>query len=81
MVSEFGEIGLGQGFRYLTGLIEVIGTVLLLVPRTVGWGVPLLLGISAGALVAQGWVIHGDLVHVLALAILLALIGWLRARG
>jgi putative oxidoreductase len=32
MVDTFGQIGLGQWFRYLTGIIEVGSAVLLLVP-------------------------------------------------
>src|SRR5579862_6529574 len=53
MVSEFGRIGLGQWFRYLTGSIEISGAVLLLWPRSAFFGAMILLGICAGALVAQ----------------------------
>lgn len=76
MVTEFGEIGLGQGFRYLTGVIEVIGAGLLLWPRTSFWGAATLLGICGGALIAQMQILHGDLVHVFVLGGLLALIAW-----
>ena len=74
MVTEFGEIGFGQGFRYLTGVIEVLGAVLLLVPRAARLGALLLLGICVGALVAQIVVLHGDLIHVFVLGVLLAVI-------
>ena len=33
MVMTFEQIGWGQGFRYLTGAIEVIGVALLWLPR------------------------------------------------
>jgi uncharacterized membrane protein YphA (DoxX/SURF4 family) len=77
MVTEFGAIGFGQWFRYLTGTLELLGAVLLLVPRTAFFGALLLLGICAGALVAQLTVIHGDLIHVFVLGGLLALIAWI----
>lgn len=35
MVELFNEIGLGQWFRYLTGGLEVVGAVALLIPRLV----------------------------------------------
>ena len=76
MVTEFGEIGLGQGFRYLTGVLELIGAGMLLVPKAARLGALLLLAICAGALVAQIMVIHGDLIHVFVLGGLLAVIAW-----
>ena len=42
MVGLFDAIGLGQWFRYLTGSLEVLGAVLLLVPRLSGLGASLL---------------------------------------
>jgi len=33
MVLEFARIGIGQWFRYLTGILEVSGALGLLVPR------------------------------------------------
>lgn len=76
MVAEFGEIGLGQWFRYATGLIELTAAGLLLVPRTATAGALGLLGICAGALVAQLAILHGDLIHVFVLGGLLAVIAW-----
>jgi len=77
MVAEFGEIGLGQAFRYLTGGIEGAGAMLLLWPRTAFLGALVLLGISGGALLAQLIVLHHDLVHVFVLGGLVILAGWL----
>ena len=77
MVAEFGQIGLGQGFRYVTGAIEVVGAALLLWPRTAFFGAMTLLGICGGALLAQVGPLHGDIVHVFVLGGLLALVAWL----
>jgi putative oxidoreductase len=33
MVQEFAQIGLGQWFRYFTGILEVSGAIGLLIPR------------------------------------------------
>ena len=49
MVGMFETIGLGQWFRYLTGSLEVIGAVLLIVPALSGVGGLLLTGVMFGA--------------------------------
>jgi putative oxidoreductase len=78
MVQEFQAIGLGQGFRYLTGMVEIGSVVLLLVPSTSRFGALGLVGICIGALVTQIAVLQGDLVHVF---VLLAASGFLAWRG
>jgi uncharacterized membrane protein YphA (DoxX/SURF4 family) len=77
MVAEFGKIGLGQGFRYVTGVTEVAGTALLLWPRSTFFGAIILLGVCTGAFVAQVGPLHGDLIHVFVLGFLAALAAWL----
>jgi uncharacterized membrane protein YphA (DoxX/SURF4 family) len=77
MVAEFGKIGLGQGFRYLTGATEVTGAALLLWPRSAFFGAIILLGVCTGAFVAQVGPLHGDLIHVFVLGFLAALAAWL----
>jgi putative oxidoreductase len=77
MVAEFGKVGLGQGFRYVTGGIEILGALLLLWPRTSFWGALTLLGVCAGALLAQLGPLHGDVVHVFILGGLLCIAAWL----
>src|SRR6266567_7810016 len=42
LVGLFDAIGLGQWFRYLTGSVEVLGALLLLIPRLSGLGALLL---------------------------------------
>jgi uncharacterized membrane protein YphA (DoxX/SURF4 family) len=41
-VKIFGQIGFGQWFRYLTGVVEVLGGLLVLIPWTVAAGLALL---------------------------------------
>jgi len=77
MVAEFGKIGLGQGFRNLTAVIEIVSAGLLLWPRTAFVGALGLCGICAGAFAAQIGPLHGDLIHVVVLGGLAALAAWL----
>lgn len=48
----FDQIGLGQWFRYVTAVAEIVAAVLLLVPSTSALGALGFLGISVGAGVA-----------------------------
>jgi putative oxidoreductase len=41
-VQLFQEIGLGQWFRYFTGVVEILGGILVLIPWTVTIGLALL---------------------------------------
>ena len=54
MVKQFETLGLGQWFRYLTGALEVVAAVLLLVPRWSGLGALLIIPIMLGAAVVVG---------------------------
>ena len=53
MVETFDTIGLGQWFRYVTGIVEVGGAVLLWVPRRLSWGAALLGATMVGAVLAH----------------------------
>jgi putative oxidoreductase len=53
MVSLFGAIGLGQWFRYLTGVIEVASGIALLVPSAALFGAMLLIPTMLGAAAAN----------------------------
>ncbi len=76
MVAEFDAVGLGQWFRYFTGTLEIVGAVLLLMPKTTGFGALLLAGICGGAFFAQLFALHGDIVHTIVMAIILLAIAW-----
>lgn len=77
MVAEFDTVGLGQWFRYVTGILELVGAVALLVPKTSLYGAALLLCVDAGAFVAQLTVIHQDWVHTIVIGALLGAVVWL----
>jgi putative oxidoreductase len=80
MVKTFEAIGLGQWFRYLTGALEILGAVLLLVPRLSGVGALLLSCVMAGAVVAHLVKLGGSPVPALVFLIMLVVIAWGR-RG
>jgi uncharacterized membrane protein YphA (DoxX/SURF4 family) len=58
MVMTFDQIGWGQGFRFLTGAIEVIGVTLLWLPRRQVIGAAVLGGTMLGAVLTH-WLILG----------------------
>lgn len=68
MVGLFDQIGLGPGFRYLTGALEVGGAVLLM---TRGWplGAALLSGVASGAVITHLAVIGGNPIPAIVLLI------------
>jgi putative oxidoreductase len=69
MVQTFETIGLGQWFRYLTGIIEVGGAVLLLIPSLAFYGAIALAATMVGAVITHLFVIGGSpLVPILLLA-------------
>ena len=75
MVQEFDTVGLGQWFRYFTGILEVVGGVATLVPAVSALGALLLLAVDVGAFVAQIAAIHIDWIHPIVIAVvILALI-------
>lgn len=80
MVQEFAQIGIGQWFRYFTGILEVSGAVGVLIPKY-RFGAALQIAIvMVGATAANIWVLHlpqlaGLTAFLLAAALALA---WLR---
>ncbi len=58
MVGTFEAIGLGQWFRYLTGIIEVGGAILLWMPNKQVYGAASLGGTMVGAVLAH-WIVLG----------------------
>ena len=60
MVGMFGAIGLGQWFRYLTGSLEVIGSIGLLIPRVAGYAALLLAVVMAGAVLTHLMILGGS---------------------
>jgi uncharacterized membrane protein YphA (DoxX/SURF4 family) len=80
MVGLFEAIGIGQWFRYVTGALEVLGGVLLLVPRASGAGAALLVPVMLGAILTHLTVLHNSPAIPLVLLIGLVLVAYGR-RG
>jgi uncharacterized membrane protein YphA (DoxX/SURF4 family) len=80
MVREFAQIGLGQWFRYFTGILEVSGAIGLLIPRVRFWAALQIGTVMAGATFTNIAVLHLPVMArmtavLLGLALVLA---WLR---
>jgi len=78
MVAEFDSVGLGQWFRYVTGLLELAGGIAILIPATSVIGAGVLLCVDAGAFVAQVFVLHIDWIHCIVIGALLVTVIWLQ---
>jgi uncharacterized membrane protein YphA (DoxX/SURF4 family) len=78
MVQLFEAIGVGQWFRYVTGGIEVLGAVLLLVPSLAVYGAIALAVTMVGAVATHLFVIGGSPVVAIVLFGATAAIVWLR---
>jgi len=60
MVGLFDAIGIGQWFRYLTGLIEVGSALALLVPSIAVFGALALVATMVGAIVTHLFIVGGS---------------------
>ena len=76
MVKQFDAIGLGQWFRYVTGGLEILGAVLMLVPKLSGVGALVLSTVMVGAVGAHLTKLGGSPVPALVFLVLLAVIAW-----
>jgi putative oxidoreductase len=78
MVAVFDKVGIGQWFRYLTGLLEVVGAIGLFIPRVAFYAAVLLAVIMGGAIIAHLAVLGGTPVAPIVLLILAGSIAYLR---
>ncbi len=78
MVGVFEQIGVGQWFRYVTGAIEVIGGLALLVPALAAFGGLLLATTMIFAALTHVLVIGGSPLPALVLFAITAAIVWIR---
>lgn len=76
MVENFEHIGFGQWFRYLTGTLEVLGAVTVLLPATAGLAASLLACIMVGAVLTHLFLIGGTFAPALLLLVLSLVVAW-----
>jgi putative oxidoreductase len=80
MVALFQAIGVGQWFRYLTGSLEALGAIALLIPRLRALGALGLVGVMVGALITDLFVVDISPVSALISLVVVAIVAWGR-RG
>jgi uncharacterized membrane protein YphA (DoxX/SURF4 family) len=78
MVGLFDAIGIGQWFRYVTGLIEVSSAVALLVPSVAVFGALALVATMIGAIAVHLFIVGGS--PAMPVILLLGSVGVLWAR-
>jgi putative oxidoreductase len=78
MVEIFDKVGIGQWFRYVTGLIEVIGGLSVLISSTAPFGGVLLAITMFFATLTHLFVIGGNPFPAILLGVITATIAWLR---
>ena len=76
MAQVFETIGLGQWFRYATGLIEIVSAILLLTPGLAGLGAIILVPTMIGAILTHLFIIGGSPAIPAGLLIAMAIVAW-----
>jgi uncharacterized membrane protein YphA (DoxX/SURF4 family) len=76
MVESFHILGLGQWFRYLTGALEVIGAILILIPVWSAFSAILLCCTMVGATLAHLTVLPGSAIPAIVLFVLAAIVAF-----
>ena len=78
MVSLFDQVGVGQWFRYVTGIIELTAAIALLIPSAAVFGAMLLIPTMLGAIVINVFVVPASPIPPLVLLLLAAAVAWAR---
>jgi uncharacterized membrane protein YphA (DoxX/SURF4 family) len=78
LVALFDSIGIGQWFRYVTGSIEVVSAVALLVPSWAAFGAVLLIPTMVGAVATHLFIVGGSAAPATILLIGSLAIAWAR---
>ena len=78
MVEMFDAIGVGQWFRYVTGTIEVVSALLLLMPSTAAIGAALLVCVMVGAIITHLTILHTSPAMPIVLLVTCAIVFVLR---
>jgi putative oxidoreductase len=80
MVALFEAIGIRQWFRYVTGLMELTGALLIVVPRTKFFGAALLSIVMIGAVLTHLFILHNAPTAAAVLLVFAGVVAWAR-RG
>jgi uncharacterized membrane protein YphA (DoxX/SURF4 family) len=78
MVQAFATIGLGQWFRYFTGVLEITGAVALLIPSLALYGAAALIITMIGAVTTHLFIIGGNPAPAAVLLAVNGIIAWVR---
>jgi len=78
LVALFDAIGIGQCFRYVTGTIEVLSAVALLVPSWAAFGALLLIPTMVGAVFTHLFIVGGSAVPATLLLLGALAVAWAR---
>ena len=78
MIALFGAIGIGQWLRYVTGSIEVVSAVALLVPRWAAFGALLLIPTMVSAVFTHLFIVGGSALPATVLLIGSLTVAWAR---
>jgi len=78
MVTLFDALGAGQWFRYVTGVIEVVSGLALLIPAVAVFGALLLIPTMIGAIIVNLFVVPASPVAPIVLLLLAAVVAWAR---
>ena len=78
MVDLFAKVGLGQWFRYVTGLLEVAAGIGLLISRYAFYAAALLAMVMVGAFIAHVTVLGSSPAAPIVLFVLTGIIAYLR---
>jgi len=76
MVAVFGAVGIGQWFRVLTGALEILGALLVLIPATAGIGGLLLTPVMIGAVATHLFILGGSPLVAVVLLVASLFIAW-----
>jgi hypothetical protein len=74
MVALFTAVGIGQWFRYFTGMLELAGALLIVVPRTRRAGAAVLATVMLGAITAHLFILRVPPIAPLVLLLLAGLV-------
>ena len=77
----FAQIGWGQWFRDFTGVMQIVGGILILPPRTVLLGMSMLASTMAGAILFHLFVLGDPFSSVIPAALLVAIVAIGRREG